>query len=66
MATQLVQQRFHLVSQLGDVAEAKGCRATLDGVDRAKYCVDCIIRGPGLADIREPVLKLLPSWVAFL
>ena len=56
---QLVQQGLHLVSQLGDVLEAKGRRATLDRMRAPKDRVEILVLRAFQVDMEQHLLHVV-------
>ena len=65
VAAQLVQQRLHLVGQLGDVGEAEGRRATLDGVGAAEDGVQLFVVGRLDIHIEQQLLHVVEVLAGF-
>ena len=59
MAAQLVQQRLHLVGQLGHVVEAEGGGAALDRVGAAEDGVEFLVVGGGDVELEQLLLHQL-------
>ncbi|EWS54070.1 hypothetical protein X551_03114 [Methylibium sp. T29] len=66
VAAQLVEQRLHLVRQLGHVGEAKGRRAALDGVGAAEDGVEFLVVGRGHVDREQLLLHAIEVLAGFL
>lgn len=59
MAAQPVEQRFHLVRQLGHVGKTEGGRAALDGVGTAEDTVELLVVGGIQVQVQQHLLHLV-------
>ena len=66
VAAQLVEQRLHLVRELGDVGKAEGRRAALDGMRAAEDRVQLLIVGRLDVEFQEQLLHVLEVLAGFL
>ena len=66
VAAQAVQQRLHLVGQLGDVREPEGGRAALDRMRAAEDAIEFFVIGTAQIQVQEHLLHLVEVLARFL
>ncbi|MCY1545074.1 hypothetical protein D9M68_809990 [compost metagenome] len=66
VAAQLVQQRLHLVRELGDVGKAESGRAALDGMRAAEDGVEFFVVGFFQVQLQQHLLHLVQVFTGFL
>ena len=65
MAAQLVQQRLHLVGQLGHVGEAESSRPALDRMGAPENAVELFVVRIGQVQIQQHLLHLVQVLTGF-
>ena len=66
MATQLVQQRLHLVRQLRHIGKTKGGSTTFDRMGAAKNTVQLFIVGVAQIKVEQHLLHLIQIFASLL
>ena len=59
MAPQAIEQRLHLVRQLGHIGESEGSRSTFDGMGATEYAVELLVVGLLQIQIEQHLLHLV-------